>query len=158
MSHKLPYGELHWSDDIYDTDDILNYKDGDDGYILEVDLEYPETSHDLHSDYPLAPENMSVSADMVCDFSKAIYGEYHNGKQVTGEKGKKLILKVICKSDKSESRNTLLRPCVIRATSVPANGNCINNSMERKLSDVTLGATCSCGALPANRRAVHPRA
>ena len=98
MSHKLPYGELQWSDDIYDTDDISNYKDGDDGYILEVDLEYPETLHDLHSDYPLAPENMSVSADMVSDFSKTIYGEYHNGKQVTDEKGKKLILNVMDKT------------------------------------------------------------
>ena len=98
MSHKLPYGELQWSDDIYDTDDVLNYNDGDDGYILEVDLEYPDTLHDLHSDYPLAPENMSVSADMVSDFSKGIYGKYHNGKQVTDEKGKKLILNVMDKT------------------------------------------------------------
>ena len=44
MSHKLPCGELQWSDDIYDTDDIVNYNDGDDGYILGVDLEYPEHS------------------------------------------------------------------------------------------------------------------
>jgi len=37
---------------------------------------------------------MSVSADMVSDFSKTIYGKYHNGKQVIDEKGKKLILSV----------------------------------------------------------------
>ena len=35
--------------------------------------------------------------------------------------------------------------------------NCISNYMQRKLPDVTLGATSSCSALPANRRAVHPR-
>ena len=98
MSQKLPYGELEWSDDIQNADDILNYSDGDDGYILEVDLEYPETLHDLHSDYPLAPENMSVSADMVSNFSKNIYGLYHDGKQVTDEKGKKLILNVMDKT------------------------------------------------------------
>ena len=26
MSHKLPYGELQWSDDIYHVEDILDYK------------------------------------------------------------------------------------------------------------------------------------
>ena len=26
------------------------------GYILEIDLEYSKELHDLHNDYPLAPE------------------------------------------------------------------------------------------------------
>ena len=30
--------------------------DGDVGYILEVDLSYPFHLHNIHSDYPLAPE------------------------------------------------------------------------------------------------------
>ena len=34
------------------------------GYIMQVDLEYPETLHDFHSGYPLAPEIMNVSAEM----------------------------------------------------------------------------------------------
>ena len=29
--------------------------------ILEVDLEYPKSLHDLHSDYPLAPEHIEVN-------------------------------------------------------------------------------------------------
>ena len=29
--------------------------------ILEVDLEYPRSLHDLHSDYPLAPEQIEVN-------------------------------------------------------------------------------------------------
>ena len=29
--------------------------------ILEVELEYPKSLHDLHSDYPLAPEQIEVN-------------------------------------------------------------------------------------------------
>ena len=29
--------------------------------ILEVDLEYPKSLHNLHSDYPLAPEQIKVN-------------------------------------------------------------------------------------------------
>ena len=35
------------------------------GYILEVDLEYPEELHELHNDYPLAAEKMKVTKDML---------------------------------------------------------------------------------------------
>lgn len=34
----------------------MNYKDGDIGYVLEVDLDYPESIHDLHNAFPLAVE------------------------------------------------------------------------------------------------------
>ena len=35
------------------------------GYILKVDFEYPDKLHELHNDYPLAPEKLSVSSDML---------------------------------------------------------------------------------------------
>ena len=35
------------------------------GYILEVNLEYCKTLHDSHSDYPLAPEKVEISSDML---------------------------------------------------------------------------------------------
>ena len=35
------------------------------GYVLEVDLEYPDQLHLLHSDYPLAPAKLAVPYDML---------------------------------------------------------------------------------------------
>jgi hypothetical protein len=43
------------------------------------ELKYPKELHDLHSDYPLAPENRNVNADLVSDFSKGIYNKHHGG-------------------------------------------------------------------------------
>ena len=38
--------------------------------ILEIDLDYPKKLHDLHSDYPLAPENVTVPENMLSPYSK----------------------------------------------------------------------------------------
>ena len=94
MSEKIHYAEFEWSDDIKTAEDVLKYDNGDHGYFVEVDLHYPEHLHDLHSDYPLSPEILKVSADMVSDFSKEIYSIYHEGKPVKYESVKKLILNV----------------------------------------------------------------
>ena len=34
-------------------------------YLLEADLEYPDELHELHNDYPLAPERLAVEGDML---------------------------------------------------------------------------------------------
>ena len=33
-------------------------KDSSTGYILQVDLEYPQKLHNTHNDYPLVPEKI----------------------------------------------------------------------------------------------------
>ena len=35
------------------------------GYVLEVDLEYHSELHDLHNNYPLAPEKLKISQNML---------------------------------------------------------------------------------------------
>ena len=46
------------------------------GYFLEVDLEYPDELNELHNDYPLAPEKLVVSSDMLSKYCKEIADKY----------------------------------------------------------------------------------
>ena len=63
MSQYLPYGSFKWlSDEELNKIDLGKYKeDSREGLVLEVDLEYPKDLHELHNDYPLAPEKVKVS-------------------------------------------------------------------------------------------------
>lgn len=57
MMQQLPLNGFEWCD--IDLITLLNTPDTSPiGYIVEVDLEYPEHLHDLHSDYPLCSESM----------------------------------------------------------------------------------------------------
>ena len=46
------------------------------GYFPEVDLEYPDELHELHIDYPVAPEKISVSSDMLSNYCKKIADKF----------------------------------------------------------------------------------
>ena len=54
MSEYLPYGGFEWVDNNVNWDVPNNNLVG---YILEVDLEYPHSVHDSHSDLPFCPEH-----------------------------------------------------------------------------------------------------
>jgi len=56
MSQPLPTHGFKWMNDD-ESEKWRNMSNGE-GCILEVGLEYPTELHDLHNDYPLAPENM----------------------------------------------------------------------------------------------------
>ncbi|KAM0726697.1 hypothetical protein ACS0PU_007881 [Formica fusca] len=55
MCQPLPYAEFRWVDDISDFDVSAIASDSPIGYILEVDLEYPQHLHDAHADLPFCP-------------------------------------------------------------------------------------------------------
>ena len=78
MSQYLPTGGFRWmTQKQIDKIDLAKYEeDSRKGLILEVDLEYPEGLHNLHNDYPLAPEKVKVTEDMLSDYCKKIAEKY----------------------------------------------------------------------------------
>ena len=76
MSQYLPYEKFEQLENI-DKFDIMsiNEKNGI-GYFLEVDLEYPGELHELHNDYPLAPEKLAVTNHMLSKYCKKIADKY----------------------------------------------------------------------------------
>ena len=78
MSQYLPYGSFKWlSDEELNKIDLGKYKeDSRAGLVLEVDLEYPKDLHELRNDYPLAPEKVKVSKDMLSEYCNKILEKY----------------------------------------------------------------------------------
>ena len=76
MSEYLPYGEFEWLENVDEFDVNSINKKIKIGYFLEVDLEYPDELHELHNDYPLAPEKLAVTNDMLSKYCKEIPDEY----------------------------------------------------------------------------------
>jgi len=74
MSQYLPEGGFRF----LNADERENFRletkpsNGNLGYILSVDLEYPEELHDLHNDYPLAPEQVQITHSMLSKYSKRL--------------------------------------------------------------------------------------
>jgi hypothetical protein len=61
--------------------------DSEDGFILEVDLDYPPELHDLQNEYPLAPEKMKVTENMLSPYAKKLLEEL----ELKGTSTEKLI-------------------------------------------------------------------
>jgi len=73
ISQPLPTGNFRFlTDDEMKHIDILNVPDDHHtGYILEVDVEYPHDLHELHNDYPLAPEKVLITKEMLSPYAQS---------------------------------------------------------------------------------------
>ena len=67
---------MEWLKNV-DVLDIMSIdKKSDVGYILEVDLKYPNELLELHNDYPLAPEKQFVTNDILSNYCRRIADKY----------------------------------------------------------------------------------
>ena len=76
MSEYLPYWEFERLKSVGELDIMSINEKSNVGYILEFDLKYSNELHKLHNDYPLAPEKIIVTNDMLSKYCKEIADKY----------------------------------------------------------------------------------
>ena len=76
MSKYLPHEGLKWLKNVDDFDVMSISEKNLIGYLLEVDLKYPDKLHELHNYYLLAPEKRAVSSDILSKYCKQIAAKY----------------------------------------------------------------------------------
>ena len=78
MSQYLPYSEFKWLNKKEISRFCLNSISENSfvGHILESDLEYPDELHNLHNDYPLAPEKLEITQNMLSKYCSDIANKY----------------------------------------------------------------------------------
>ena len=86
LHYPLPLKYFELVDDI-SLDEILQTEDERDiGFLVEVDLEYPDELHDKHADYPLVPDKEPIDPLELSDFQTSL----KNALKLTASKTNKL--------------------------------------------------------------------
>ena len=60
--------QLQWIENVNNLQIMEHPADSDKGYILEVDLEYPNELLRTHKSYPLAPERLVVQKEWMLEY------------------------------------------------------------------------------------------
>ncbi|KAK3757134.1 hypothetical protein RRG08_049801 [Elysia crispata] len=76
MSQPLPTGGFRWVEDCDGLVGTIKDQPADwpEGFILEVDLEYPQELHDEHNAYPIAPERIVVQKEWMSEYQHGLLG------------------------------------------------------------------------------------
>ena len=76
MSLPLSKSNFHWKRVMPTEEQSKKMKrDLKKGWILEVDLEYPAYLHDLHNDYPLAPEKKAINPETMSGYQRRLMAD-----------------------------------------------------------------------------------
>ena len=82
MSQFMPFKDFRWlkSDDWEKIDWTVQRDDQPIGYFIECDLLYDKSFHDMHNDYPLAPERMQMNFEKLNETQLKILRNYRISK------------------------------------------------------------------------------
>ena len=72
MSEYIPYGGFKWLKNVDGFDTMPISEQSPIGYFFEVGLKYPNELHELQNNYPLSPEKLAVSCDMLSNYCKKL--------------------------------------------------------------------------------------
>ena len=76
MSKFLPTSGFKWIDPKeFDFNKYTN--NSSKGCVLEVHLEYPKEFHELHNNYPLAPDKIEIKREMMSEYQLKIANLYN---------------------------------------------------------------------------------
>lgn len=78
LSGPLPIGEFRFlsAEEVAEFDVSTVNEDDEYGYLCEVSLEYGDHLHDLHNDFPVAPERVSVPYRLLSPLQKRLNSVY----------------------------------------------------------------------------------
>ena len=97
MRQYWPINDFKWVKNIDKIEQkLMNIRNNTStGYVLEVDLEYPQELNDIHNDYPLAPEKINIPKEWLSDHCLKI-ANVHN---ITTATVKKLVPNLMNKNN-----------------------------------------------------------
>ena len=88
MSQLLPVGDFRWlsQEEFSHITWCEVPEDGETGYVVECDLDYPDRLHDSHNEYPLAAEKVSITVEMIGEKQLEIHRCYSFNRSSTQTK------------------------------------------------------------------------
>ena len=97
MRQYLPINNFKWVKDTNKIEQKLmrTKNNRSTGYVLEVDLEYLQELHNIHNDYPLAPEKINTPKEWLSDYCLKIA----NAHNITTGTVKKLVTNLMNKNN-----------------------------------------------------------
>jgi hypothetical protein len=113
MSMPMPIGDYRWVSKRKKKK--LKWeemkRDQEKGYFVEVDLEYPPNLHLDHNSFPLAPEHLDITKDMLSPYAQGKIRRDNTYKSIHIPN-----FQIVYQSSTQLKRHTPLRSCVLHLT------------------------------------------